>query len=167
MDECGCQPPTRERLPVTPEEAAGLCAGCAWGEAFTPEEWRMIGWRMHLEQVPAGADVFRQGDREAYLAILVRGLVEIVQEGALGHARMLATLDPGSVFGELSIVDGEPRQAAARAVQNSAVLVLPVEGFRRLVVEQPHVAAKMLAYLARLISQRLRQADDLLVEYLG
>jgi len=167
MDGCGCQPPTRERLPVTPEEAAGLCAGCAWGDGFTPEEWRTIGWRMHLEQVPAGEEIFRQGDLEAYLAILTQGLVEIARTSLLGRERMLATLFPGSVFGEMSLVDGQPRSATARAVEDSTLLVLPAEGFRRLVDEQPLLGRKLLAHVARLISLRLRQMDGILVEYLG
>jgi CRP-like cAMP-binding protein len=167
MKSCGCGTPARERIAVSPEEAAGLCAGSSWGGGFSPEEWQAIAWRMHLERVPSGGTVFRQGDAEAYLAILARGAVEVVGEAALGQPRVLAILDAGAVFGELSLVDGEPRQATVRAVEDATLLVLPAEGFERLVREQTGLGVKLYAHVARLIAARLRQADGLLVEYLG
>jgi CRP-like cAMP-binding protein len=61
-------------------------------------------------------------------------------------------IGPGKTFGEMSLIDGEPRSASAIALDDSKVLVL---------------TEMVLLKLAQLMSQRLRQTSDLLVDFLG
>jgi CRP-like cAMP-binding protein len=76
-------------------------------------------------------------------------------------------IGPGKTFGEMSLIDGEPRSASAIALDDSKVLVLTEENFHRLVYQYPHLGAMVLLKLAQLMSQRLRQTSDLLVDFLG
>ncbi len=94
----------------------------------------------------------------------------IVEEGAAGHdfylilegrasvlhgSSEVASLGPGQFFGELSLLDGEPRNATVRAKTSMTLLVLGTREFSAVIDSWPGVARKMLVQMAR----RLRKAD--------
>ncbi len=100
----------------------------------------------------------------------VAGGEELVTEGRVGRdfflilageavvrrdRRKVATLGPGNWFGELSLIDNEPRSATVVAVTDMKLLVLGQAEFGGLLETVPSMAAKLL----RGIALRLRQAD--------
>ena len=68
----------------------------------------------------------------------------------------LDRVGPGAYFGELAILDGEPRSATVVADTDMELLVLDSREFRRLIEASPTIAWKILATMA----ERLRQADE-------
>jgi CRP/FNR family transcriptional regulator/CRP/FNR family cyclic AMP-dependent transcriptional regulator len=68
----------------------------------------------------------------------------------------VAVLGEGNFFGEMSLLDGQPRSASATAIQPSRLLVLDRDHFQRHVIAQPRIVAKLL----RELSKRLRAADQ-------
>ncbi len=100
----------------------------------------------------AGAVLTRQGATGGLAFVIASGKAEVVR-----GSRKLATLGPGDVVGELSLIDGEPRSATVRALTDMEVLEISAEDLHRLLRKAPSVTRKLLEAL----SERLRDADRL------
>lgn len=107
----------------------------------------------------AGSIIFRQGDPGRELFIITQGTASahLTQQND-GNIR-LVTFSPGTIFGELAILDGAPRSATIIADSNLVAHVLPADAFVKLSREHPPIAIKLLASLGRELSARLRQAN--------
>lgn len=111
------------------------------------------------EQFPAGAPIFAPGDANTSLYIIGEGKVKVVLPGDAGEI-VLAILDDGDFFGELSICDGQPRSAGVVAMAPTSTYVLPREAFLRFLEAHPPAASHVLRVLAcrlRDTSQRLSE----------
>ena len=84
------------------------------------------------------------------------GRVKVVLIGEDGREVILGVLGVGEYFGELSLIDDRPRSAHVIAMEDSNLLVLRREDFRKRVESSPSVAWSLLTELSR----RLRRADD-------
>ncbi|GAC1467583.1 MAG: hypothetical protein PVSMB5_11670 [Ktedonobacteraceae bacterium] len=104
----------------------------------------------------AGTTLIAQGDNGVGLYILKSGNVRItIAKDPDRPEDDLGTFGPGSVFGEMSLLDELPRSASVIAVDDVVALLLPVWEFRAFLRNQPDVALKLLAVLSR----RLRKAQ--------
>ncbi len=81
--------------------------------------------------------VFHQGDPGDALHIITAGSVKIVLPSAEGEEAIIATLRPGDFFGELALLDGEPRSATATAVEPTETMTLPRDVFHELLDKHP------------------------------
>lgn len=90
--------------------------------------------------VPAGADIIRQGEAGHGLFLLASGTVEVSKD-ELGHRIPLATLHAGEVFGEISLVQSSPTTATVTAVTNASVLFLHRDVFQKLLAAVPAIRA--------------------------
>jgi CRP/FNR family transcriptional regulator, cyclic AMP receptor protein len=91
--------------------------------------------------------------------LLARGRVKIKTVTPDGRETIFAFIEAGEVFGELALVDAEPRQEFAEAVEDSLVLALPREDILWLMGQRPDVAlhiTKLLGFRRRRIENRLR-----------
>lgn len=105
----------------------------------------------------SGEAVVRQGLQGSEMYIIVAGLLEVQRETML-DVQVLAALEPGEVFGELAILDQLPRSATVRAV--SPCLLLAFD--RSSLVRIPDVAPKLFRNVALILSERLRDTNELL-----
>ena len=105
---------------------------------------------------PRGSVILFEDDPGDSLFIVRHGRVKVVLIGEDGREVILGLLGPGAHFGELSIIDGAPRSAHVIATEDSQLIVLRREDFRRRVNESPVVAWALLVELSR----RLRRADE-------
>jgi CRP-like cAMP-binding protein len=114
----------------------------------------------HLDRVnwPAGQVIFRQGDPGTALYLVTKGQASVHIRHADGEIR-LVTFVPGTVFGELAILDRGPRSATVTADEDMLAFALTGEGFDALRESEPAVAIKLLAALGRELSVRLRSAN--------
>ncbi|MDQ6885906.1 MAG: Crp/Fnr family transcriptional regulator [Gemmatimonadota bacterium] len=104
---------------------------------------------------PRSSVILFEDDPGDSLFIVRQGRVKVVLIGEDGREVILGILGVGSHFGELSLIDGEPRSAHVIAMDESLLIVLRREDFRRRVQESPSVAWALLGELSR----RLRRAD--------
>lgn len=102
-----------------------------------------------------GVIVFEDDPGEA-LFIVGAGQVKVVLVGEDGREVILAVLGPGDFFGELALIDDEPRSAHVIAMEDARLLVLRRDDFHRALETHPRMALGML----RTLSRRLRRADD-------
>jgi len=102
-----------------------------------------------------GEIIFHQGDPGSILYIIISGQVKIVSTSAEGDEIILAILTEGDFFGELSLLDQEPRSASAVAMVPAQTLTLRRSDFLDFITRYPSVADDVLAVLSR----RLRRTD--------
>jgi len=109
-----------------------------------------------LREFRAGAVIVGQDDPGDSLFVLVQGKVKVVLFGKQGREIILTIFKaPGDFFGEMSLLDDEPRSATLVAAEPSTLFVLSRAAFRAHVEAQPATALRVLQE----ISRRLRQAD--------
>jgi MFS superfamily sulfate permease-like transporter len=147
--EAGARTADRE----TPLDRAGIFAGLA------PKDVAAI--KRHLRRTinEKGRLVFSEGEPGNELFIITRGTASAYLRQARGADIRLATFSPGTIFGELAILDPGPRSASVIADEEQVCYALSVEDFISLSREAPDIAITLLANLGRELSRRLRQAN--------
>ncbi len=70
-------------------------------------------------EVAAGADLTHEGRYEGFVYIVVSGMVAVIRDG-----RTVDTIGPGDIVGEIAAIDGGPRTATARAIDDSRLIVI-------------------------------------------
>jgi len=104
-------------------------------------------------EVEAGEQVFAKGEPGDSLYAIVQGRVR-VQDGD----RVLNDLEEGDVFGELALLDPEPRMASVTALEATRLLRLEQAPFQELIRQQPEVALGVVRVITRYLRAR---AQDL------
>lgn len=117
-------------------------------------------------QVAAKTVIFKEGEAGNYMCLLIKGQVEIIKEDLEGTPHRLVQVGHGKTFGEMSLIDNEPRSATCIASQECVLLLLAKANYGRILKERPGLAAHILAKLAKLMSQRLRSLSGKIVEHL-
>jgi CRP/FNR family cyclic AMP-dependent transcriptional regulator len=112
-----------------------------------------------METFANGDIVFREGEQTRDMYVIHEGRVEIIKESG-GHEVQLAVLERGSFFGEMSLLEGLPRSATARAVGTAKLLVLRPGSLLLLIRRDPTFAFEMLQQM----SSRIRELNEKLVQ---
>jgi CRP-like cAMP-binding protein len=86
------------------------------------------------------------------------GLLKVTIESASGAERILAILGPGSIVGDLSIVDGKPRSATVTALRECKLRFVSRGAFEDYANKHPEI----YKYLTKLLSERLRDTDRII-----
>jgi len=102
----------------------------------------------------AGQFIFREGDAGNDMYIIEAGLVEIVRN--VRGSEPIAVLEPGDFFGEMAILEDQPRFAAARAKGNCRLLKIDREAFAELLQQNFEIAVRIMRKLA----MRLRRTEQ-------
>ena len=100
---------------------------------------------------PADHVIARQGDIGTGFFVIVSGGARVIRDG-----EVLARLGPGDFFGELSVLDGQPRLAQVLADGPTTCLALATWDFEAVLLEEPRVTLAILRGVAR----RLRDLTD-------
>src|SRR3982751_6630066 len=120
------------------------------------DELARFGELVRERSYPKGSVILFQDDPGDSLFILRAGRVKVVLIGEDGREVILGVLDAGAHFGELALIDDQPRSAHVIAMEDAQLLILRREDFRRRVEANPSVAWALLTELSR----RLRRADQ-------
>ncbi|MBX3133453.1 MAG: Crp/Fnr family transcriptional regulator [Gemmatimonadaceae bacterium] len=105
---------------------------------------------------PKGSVILFEDDPGDSLFVVRDGRVKVVLVAEDGREVILGILGVGEHFGELALIDDQPRSAHVVAMEDSTLLVLRRDDFRRRVEQSPQVAWALLLELSR----RLRRADE-------
>ena len=135
-----------------------------WTMDLVYDELFSLGGYLASYQLPAGKVLFDEGSREPYLVILIEGKIEILKLDSTMCLRLVTTLRDGKVFGEMTLMDGEPRSATARAKEDSVIYVLTKENYRFMQEQDPRLALIITLKMAKFVSQKLRQTTGQWVE---
>ncbi len=115
-----------------------------------------FGEMVREKAYPKGSVILFEDDPGDSLFVVRSGRVKVVLVAEDGREVILGILGVGEHFGELSLIDDQPRSAHVIAMEESTLLVLRRDDFRRRVEASPAVAWSLLIELSR----RLRRADE-------
>ena len=90
-----------------------------------------------------GEYIFREGESAAFAYIIKSGVVEIVKNSASG-VQVLAELTAPTIFGEMALIDGNPRSAGARAKENTEVTEVTATSFKTYLSKNPEAAIRIM-----------------------
>jgi CRP/FNR family transcriptional regulator, cyclic AMP receptor protein len=107
-----------------------------------------------------GDVLFTEGDPETYMGVLIKGKLAVLKTNAEGKLLRISEIGPGKTVGEMSLIDGQPRSASIRVVEEAFVMVLYQGRFDEMLINQPKLGVKLLLYLMRLMSARLRMTSN-------
>jgi CRP-like cAMP-binding protein len=105
---------------------------------------------------PKNSVILFEDDPGDALYVVKQGQVKVVLIGEDGREVILSVLGEGDFFGEMALIDDEPRSAHVIAMSDSSLLVLRREDFQGLLMQTPGIALAMLRELTR----RLRRVDE-------
>jgi CRP/FNR family transcriptional regulator, cyclic AMP receptor protein len=135
-------------------------------ENFNLAEIEALSHFMLVFRTDAGLEIIREGEAGDFMVLLIEGSIEVFKQDRHNASRLIAVISPGQSFGEMSMIDGEPRFASCVAAESCLVAVLSRENLARIILEQPTLGAKILMELVLMLSQRLRQTSTKLMTYM-
>jgi CRP/FNR family cyclic AMP-dependent transcriptional regulator len=112
---------------------------------------RMATSGRKLKDFAAGETIFAAGDPGDFMYFVKSGSVDIMFEG-----RVLETIPSGGIFGEMALVDAQPRSAGAVAKEDCQLAALDEDAFTDLVSDAPYIALQVMRSLVK----RLRRETD-------
>jgi CRP-like cAMP-binding protein len=126
---------------------------------LTLEEARVVVGYMSPQFIPADTTFIREGDAvdEGFMALLLEGEV-VVESVTVSRTEPLTirVLGPGSLVGEVGLVDKEPRSASCTTSADSLCAILTRDSLEALINDEPRIGAKLLLAIAARLAERLR-----------
>lgn len=154
--------PDNGDTPLPPESldnAAQLLTAPGALMQLTLDEARTVASYMEERTIPADTTFIREGDAgdNGFMALLLYG--EVVVESIVVSRTEPVTikvLGPGSLVGEVGLVDQEPRSASCTASTDVVCAILTRDAIEALIDAEPRVGAKLLLAISARLAQRLR-----------
>lgn len=114
---------------------------------------------LQFVRVGAGRAVIRQHELGNFMVVLLQGVIAVDRLQPWGEQLRLAESRPGDILGEMSLLDSGPRFSACTTLSDCEIAALPAEGLDEMMRSDPHLAAALIALLARKLSVRLRAVN--------
>lgn len=127
-------------------------------DLLDPEDRKSVAEVVDYQRLSAGQNLFQAGEPGDSLFIVHSGQIELYIKDTAGQKIVLTIAESRDLFGELSLLDNEPRTATAVALVDSGLLVLDRDDLLLLFKKNPDTALHMLAGMG----QMTRKADKLL-----
>lgn len=102
-----------------------------------------------------GDCILNEGSTGHFMYVITEGAASVAKKDAGGKANELAVLGAGDSFGEMSLVDKDPRSASVTATADCVLIRIPESACWK----NPVVSAKIFRNVSRILSRRLREAD--------
>jgi len=129
-------------------------------------EMKLLATFSSEELFREGSMIFREGEKGDKLYIILDGRVRISKFIPGVGEEALAVLDRGDFFGEMALIDEKPRSADAKAHETDAtVLSIDRATLNEILSMDPHASLQFLTLLCRMISRRLREINDKIVQW--
>lgn len=102
--------------------------------------------------------VFQEEAKGDSMYIISKGSVKVVKK-VKNQEHIITVIKAGEFFGEMAIVDGDPRSAGVKAAEPTTALMLSDKGYAKMRSDRPKTALKIMDILIRLLSKRLRATN--------
>ena len=132
-------------------DGAGRLREVSFFEGFTDEELDRVAELVDEVEAERGAELTDQGRPGLECYIIQEGTANVFFGG-----EHIATLGPGSMLGEMALIDHRPRSATVTATSPMRLLAFDAQRFRRLLDEMPEA---LIRVMERLIERKKRNAD--------
>jgi CRP-like cAMP-binding protein len=143
------------------ESNAHILDASHWGEDFSWEQLQAISYYFKPYAAAKGTVIYKEGEMGSSMGIIIKGAI-----GVYKNNKLISTLRVGRTFGEMSVIDTQPRSATARAEKETVFLSLDKSSMLILADKHPSLAFKIIWNISRALSQRLRLTSAQLAEFL-
>jgi CRP-like cAMP-binding protein len=126
------------------------------------DELRQLAQTATLAYHPPRATIFQKGDPGDSMMAVIRGRVKICTHSIDGKELVLNIINKGGLFGEIALLDGEPRTADAVALEETDLLVLDRARFQPFLAANPDIAQRLLGVLCKRLRQTSEHLEDAL-----
>jgi CRP/FNR family transcriptional regulator len=120
------------------------------------EELQRVALVAMPRRFEAGEVVFKEGDEGSTCYIVRSGRARAIREHPDGRSITLAHFEPGDIFGEMAMLDGERRSATVETTEGTEAIAILSADMHRLLREYPDISVKLIAALG----QRLRDTNE-------
>lgn len=100
--------------------------------------------------IAAGRTIFQEGDPGDAMYVVLEGVIDIVHQG-----KWIEDVETGSIFGELALIDAEPRSASAIAKTDAKIVRVDQKRFEFLVQYSPFFAIQVMRIMAKRLRLRI------------
>ena len=152
-----------EGHPLTAAELKNIGLFGALGE----EVLKHLATTLTVQSPEAGQTLFREGEPATAMFVVINGEAEVLKRSRAGCEARVAVLGPGDWFGEMSIVDIQPRSATVRALAPCRLVRITPADLDALYRHDLRSYAIVVLNLARELSRRLRVADGIVADLIG
>ena len=137
-------------------DVCGLLKGVDLFSELTEEQLGLLANLVVVQDFNRDETVVLEGDCSMKaLYLIASGTVQVYMTGVDGRETILSFLERGDFFGEMSLIDGEPRSASVRTVTDAQLMIIHREPFLTLIRQTPEIAMSLLSEM----SKRLRKAN--------
>jgi CRP/FNR family cyclic AMP-dependent transcriptional regulator len=136
-------------------------------EDLTKNEITQLCATMECFCAKRGDVIMKEGDDGDFLVIVLTGQVAVIKSGGNGNDKLLAVVGPGASLGEMSLINGKPRLATCVAKEPTDMAVLTRDTLYDTLVLHPSLGNKVLLILLQILSDRLREANEKLLPFIG
>jgi CRP/FNR family cyclic AMP-dependent transcriptional regulator len=116
----------------------------------------VLGERAIRKRFPKDSIIVQEADEGDSLMVILSGRVKVVLHSEEGKEIILSILKDGDFFGEMSLLDGEPRSATVIAMEDSTLLIIQRNDFLYQIERNPSITKAIFAEMSR----RMRRADE-------
>ncbi len=132
---------------------------CRLFERLEQEQLDWLETRSRLRKFPKGSSIYLPADAADGVMLLAEGRVKISSITGDGKQSIMTFIEPGDVFGELSIFEAGEREEYAEASEASSVVLIPARDLRKVVEENPYLAmgiTRLVGLRRKRIERRLK-----------
>lgn len=152
--------------PPTPKLNSEHLADIGLFGGLSKETLEVLASSLPTTRVEAGQMVVEEGDMSTQMFVVIAGELEVIKKGESGGDVRVAVLGPSDWFGEMSIIDVQPRSASVRAVAPTLVVSVTADHVENLLYRRDvKDYALFIMNIARELSRRLRVADGILAQF--
>lgn len=129
---------------------------------LAPEIIDRLASYAHTKTIPAGTTIFLKGDPGTSLFAVCAGTVKISNQSLDGKGAVFNLINAGEIFGEIALLDGQPRTAEALALSACELMVIDRRDFIPLVKSQPEIALRLIEVLCARLRRTSEQVEDVI-----
>lgn len=127
---------------------------------LSPQSLGVLQSRLQTEQVSEGTLIFSEGQRGDRMYLVIQGAVKITRQIEGVGEDPISVCREGNYFGELSLLDGSPRSADARATEPCTLLTLRKAQLEELMFQDQAFTREFLWVLVQHLAVRLRETNE-------
>ena len=132
---------------------------CDLFQQLSPQQLTALESRCRVRKCPRSTPIYLPADHADGVLLLAEGRVKIGSFTEEGKQTILAFIEPGELFGELSLMGSQEREEYAEAVEKSTVILIPNESIQQLLLENPNVSlgiTKLFGLRRKRVERRLK-----------
>jgi CRP/FNR family cyclic AMP-dependent transcriptional regulator len=114
-----------------------------------PSDAHLLTEHTHTRTYPANSILINEGDQTDSLYVILEGEVKVYASDETGKEVILNILGPGEYFGELALVDDQPRSASVMTLKPTKVMIISKQNFKQCLAENSELAFNLIRNLTR------------------